>query len=215
MNIYKTKNGVNYYISYDGNLSEELKWYKSFLCPLIKKLFNKNVKVLSKKTTANITIYSKTILLFLHEKCGLPLGRKSNYEFPNIILKSNPEIKRAFLKGLADADFSLAFKARHKNINYYPVIDHQTSDEVLHNSVKKMLRELNFKFYSNFRFQERKGKIHKGYYIQINGVSMLNKWMSEIGFNSPVQLTKYLLWKKQGFVPPGTSLSMCEDLLRK
>jgi len=215
MNIYKTKNGVNYYISYDGNLSEELKWYKSFLCPLIKKLFNKNVKVLSKKTTANITIYSKTILLFLHEKCGLPLGRKSNYEFPNIILKSNPEIKRAFLKGLADADFSLAFKARHKNINYYPVIDHQTSDEVLHNSVKKMLRELNFKFYSNFRFQERKGKIHKGYYIQINGVSMLNKWMSEIGFNSPVQLTKYLLWKKQGFVPPGTSLSMRENLLRK
>lgn len=207
MNIYKTANKTEYRVAYDGHYIEEFEWYKQHLIPLIKKLFNKSAILrITTSKTVNVIVYSKAITLFLSKTCGLPLGRKKNYRFPEIIQKGSSETKKNYLRGLADADFSLTFKKRHKDENYYPVIDCQTADEVLYNATKEILIELGFRFYCNSRICKRGEKRHKNYYLQLNGTTELKKWMDNIGFDSPVQKTKYLLWKKQGFVPPYTSL---------
>ena len=110
--------------------------------------------------------------------------------------------------------FSLVFKNRHKNINYYPVIDCAISNKVLRDSLVNLIESIGFKVYSNERLRKRKNKVNASYYFQINGVKAIEKWMKEVGFTSYNQLTKYWLWKKQGFVPSKTNINYRLEVLK-
>jgi hypothetical protein len=67
--------------------SEELDYYEYTLKPVLAQLYGlKNVKV--KKVSTEPTIYlrvcSKELVIFKHEKLGLPIGKKSQIFFANI-----------------------------------------------------------------------------------------------------------------------------------
>jgi len=136
----------------------------------------------------------------------LPIGPKRDKDIPIIIKEANMEIKRAFLRGLADTDASLTFRKGRRRRNSYPVIDYRTQSLIAHNSILKILRELGFTFHEGRYLSRRNDKIHPINYFQLNGRKQLAKWMQEIGFTNPNQVTRYEVWQKFGFLPPRTTI---------
>jgi hypothetical protein len=210
-----TKAPKNYGIAYDGHYTNEYKWYHNFLAPSIYNLFNRKATPIKGHNTIRILFASKAIHTFLNKICGLPLGTKKDCDIPFIIKEADLKFKGAFLRGLADTDFSLVFKNRHKDINYYPVIDHNTSNNILSRSIIHMLSDMGINVHSGSRIVKRYDKSHKSYYIQINGIKRLKKWMDKIGFTSYNQLTKLEVWKNFGFLPPGTNITDRLNILNR
>jgi hypothetical protein len=211
MRIKKGKDS-RFRVQYDGHHNNDYLWYIQFIKPLIKKVFNKEVSVLKTTNgTVRIAIGSKAIITFLHKSCGLQLSPKKKMGFPEVIKDSNIKLKAVFLRGIADTDFSLVFKKK----GHYPVISHQTSDEVLHESIKSLLKELGFKFYSYFRKRETKHCNFETYELEIYGKKNLKKWMETVGFSSYNSISRYLVWIETGHLPPKTNINDRIRILEK
>ncbi|MBI2549888.1 hypothetical protein HYV83_01780 [Candidatus Woesearchaeota archaeon] len=192
---------VDYRICIDGHSINDKAFFSLILKKLIKSLFNKDVKIATTSTgTVQISFCSKAIFTFLNQSCEIPESPKTNIVIPSVVLKSSSKIKRAFLRGLADTDFSLTFKKRVKK-PYYPVIYYQTSCQPLYDSARNLLDELGFSVTGNYRKNRRYEKFYDAYYLQISGRKQLDKWMKEIGFLSFNNLSRYESWKKLGRLP--------------
>ena len=204
MKIKKRKKTIDYHLQYGGHQINEYQWYIESIQPLIKKLFNKNLKVTK---TANRIVHlgfrSKAVVTFLHNCCGLPYSPKINTGVLSIIQQSNERIKCDFLRGLADTDFSLVFRKKGK----YPVIIHDCYSKVLHESLKLLLKDLDIPFYSFFRLRKQNNKVNESYALFIYGRRKLAKWMSKVGFSSYNTLTRYQVWKETGSLRPKTDIN--------
>ena len=203
-------------IFYDGHSINEYSHYEHYLCPLIKRLFNYKckIKVIKNSNSLRVIIGSKAIVNFMHIQCNLPLGPKTNARIPDIIKNTNVKLKCVFLKGLADTDFSLTFKKRTKTVDY-PVINFQTNCKSLHEDTKNLLVELGFRVVHNYVKSNRYGKVHDAYYIQISGKDQLKKWIKDVDFLSPNHVTRYLVWKKFGYLPVGTDILERLEMLKE
>jgi len=214
--IKKTSRGrkTDYTICYHGNKINDKTWYNYKLKKIIKELFNKNVNVnMTNKGSIGIIFRSKAIFYFINKICGVSESPKTHIRIPSMIFKSDINIKRAFLRGLADTDFSLTFKKRVKT-DFYPVINFQTNSKSLHEDTTKLLINLGFRIVYNYRKSHRYDKTYDAYYIQISGRNQLKKWMKEIGFMSPNHITRYLVWKKLGYLPVGTNIIQRNKILK-
>jgi intein/homing endonuclease len=87
---------------------------KEFL-HLTKSLFNKIGKEVSTGgRTKEVQVNSTSIVKFLHETFGIPIGRKSNIiKVPPQIIKSSRKVKASFLQGVFDGDGSAFFNKKH------------------------------------------------------------------------------------------------------
>ncbi len=194
---YRGKKGFSYVAKYSGNMLTEYNWYVTYLRPLIKQLFNLDVNVReSTKNTVEISIRSKAIFSFLNQVCCIGQSPKRSIHIPRIIMENDIEIKRAFLRGLSDTDFSLTFKKRTR-CNDYPVLYHMTCDQSLHKDMRKLLFNLGFNNTGGYRISKRYTVYHDSYYLQISGRQMLAKWMKEIKPTSHNFLRRYDQWKKR------------------
>jgi len=90
----------------------------------------------------------------------------------------------------------------------------QTGYPSLHNDVKNLLIDLGFRIVYNYRNRLRYDKTHDSYYVQISGRNQLEKWMKEIGFSSQNHITRYLVWKKLGYLPVGTDIVKRLEILK-
>ncbi|MBU3905295.1 MAG: hypothetical protein KJ906_04070 [Nanoarchaeota archaeon] len=205
--MYLNKNG-GYAISCFGDAVEDKEHYLKRIMPLKQKLFNLPIKISGRKDVFGFTICSKALYRF-YLSFGIPTGSKAkSICVPDIIKKSYKNIKFAFLRGLADTDFSLMFKAKsakHER-HYYPTISASFASKKLVKDIIEILDEMNFKTAFTESSGKRLGKIHKCYRLDINGRENLERWMGLIGFNNPKHYTKYLIWKKFGFCKPKTTL---------
>lgn len=206
INIKKYENQI----SCTGHLDDEIDWYFNYLIPLIKHIFNVSPYIYKdkrpNKSSIKLMYRSKAIVNFLVRVINLPSGKKENCSIPQVIKQSDIEIKRCFLRGYADTDFSIAFSRRKINgLHKYPTISLGTPDKKLTREVVELIRELGFN--PQFRLNVKKC------YIEINGKENLEKWMKEVGFSSPKHLTKYEIWEKYGFCPPYTTLAQREEIL--
>ena len=182
---------------------EEKGYYEDHVIPLIKNLFEVNPK-LRKRNDRNayyIQFHSKKAMDFLL-RIGMIRGNKKNARIPPVI-KTNKEYITAFLRGLFDTDGCLKFSKQNKERLYYPRIRLGLLDSPLVYEIKGLLHKLEFNFsvYKNTRFN---GLIT----YEISGCKNLERWMKEIGSNNPVQLSKYLVWKKYGFYTAKSSLRL-------
>ena len=216
MRQYKRPFGIESTIFYDGHSINEYSHYENYICPLIKRLFNYSCKINVRKDSNNLNVIigSRAIVNFMHLQCKLPLGPKTNASIPDIIKTADIRIKCAFLRGLADTDFSLTFKKRVKT-DYYPVINFQTGCKSLYEDTKNLLTELGFRVVHNYVKSHRYDKVHDAYYIQISGRNQLKKWMKKVGFASPNHMTRYLVWKKLGYLPVGTNILKRLEILKE
>ena len=196
---------VDYRICYDGHSINDKSYFELVLRKVIKVLFNKDVNIFTTTTgTVQISFRSKAIFTFLNQCCGVHESPKIDLPVPAVILQSSETIKRAFLRGLADSDFSLTFKKRVKTADY-PVIYYQTSCQALYSDTRRLLTDLGFNATGGYRKNKRYERVYYAYYLQISGRKQLDKWMKEVGFLSFNHLSRYETWKKLGRLP--TSLN--------
>ena len=212
--LYKPQTGVEYNYCLGGDPNEEKEFY-DYIKESIKKIYNLDVKIrkLSRGNLLGVVLSSKAI--FTYKKyLGFPIGNKSKIvETPKIILNSKgKKIKSAFIRGLADTDFSLVFAKKHKQKHYYPNIVGSLNSKKLISQVAGMLRDLGFRVTE--KTQPRKDK-NTQYIVKIQGVEQLEKWIKEISFNNPKHMTKYLVWKEFGFCPPKTKIRERKLMLNK
>ena len=127
------------------------------------------------------------------------MGRKyAKLKIPDII-RSDKKCVISFIQGLADTDFSISLKRRHKKYGYYPVIAGSSRSSSFIREVSEVLANLDLKgnTYLNYAVHDdRIGKETIISRVELNGNKKLLKWMELIGFKSSKHLEKFEKWKK-------------------
>lgn len=196
-NLHRKSNSITIV----GSL-EDFYYYNNCVIPLIKSLFNINPKLKKRKdrNAFYIYFYSKETMDYLTKDLGLVRGNKVNARIPNII-RNNIDLIPHFLRGLFDTDGCLKFSKQTKNINYYPRVQFCFRKTKFTEEIGNLLEKLEFNIgmWQENRFN---GLI----FYQISGKVNLERWMRLIGSSNPVHITKYLIWKQEGFYIPKSSL---------
>ena len=192
-------------IKISGGKNEEP--YLRLITDVFYKLFNlRMIWEPDKRSNAVMLVAnSKSILQFLNKCCGVPTGRKSGIVcIPELIKTAGVDIKRAFLRGLADTDFSLSFQNKNKTGHKYPVLRASFKSKKLVQDLEPMFHELGFK-HSTYYDELRHDKRFADYFmhnIYLYGCNNLIKWRAEIGFSNAKYARKLNKWDKDGVCPP-------------
>ena len=223
---YEVREDSKFYsVTISCNFTEDMNYFTNTISHLFKKLFNTNLSIIKSKSFNyfNAVKCSKSIVNFLSLNFSIPIGNKtSNIKIPINIINSNNPIKAAFIRGLADTDFSLSFKKR-KHFHSYPVIKGSLKSKTIIIQLNKILTEFGFKtslVLNEKNFDKRFNVNYERHSIYLSGKSNLHKWVLLIGYNNPRLITKYLMWKKFGFCPPNTTLKqrimfLSEDKIKR
>ena len=210
--LYK-KDGTGFNYCMAGDKNEEKDFY-DYVSKQIKKIYNIKAKphLLAAGKSLGIKISSKAIYTYKNNYLEFPRGEKADIvEVPVKILNSNNEaIKLAFVRGLADTDFSLTFSKKHKARHCYPSIVGSMASKTIIDQAAKILVDAGFKVSKSA--YKRKDK-NTEYILRVFGSSQLEKWIIKISFSNSKHMTKYLLWKKFGFCPPKTTIEQRKLIL--
>lgn len=205
------KNKRVYRLEIAGNATEDPRYFLK-LSKAITKISNKKAKIRFRqhKKGKSITLYldSKEFIEYLKEKFKLPSGKKTfTITIPE---KFTPwKYSRHIIRGIFESDGSLYFSKSKTNSKYptYPRIEIITSSKNLAKQLLKILKE------KSFNVQILDPSPNKCIKVYISGELMLKKWLKEIGFSSPKNISKYNLWKQKGYYLPRTTLKERESLL--
>jgi len=213
-NIYMKNN--RYELQITGDMNEDSGYHKEHINSLIKKAFNLKPKIIEKGNFRRLVLKSKAIVSFLVNTLKLCNGKK-NLKIPDYIFNSNHKIKRKFLRGLADTDFTIKFKTRYGNKNYYPIVIGNFNSEEFSRELKLLLESIGFHSHIEKRrkYDKIRNKIYLSYAINIVGKKNFKKWMESIGFSNKKHLIRYKVWSKLGYCPPYTNISKGRILLKK
>jgi len=178
------ENKKEYCIKCVGNPADEQDYYNFLIKSLIKDLFNLDIspKYHDNKTTYGVSIYSKSLVRYLTEIVGLPLGKKyGKLKIPEIFY-NNKKLIWQFISGVADTDFHLAAKN-----GYYPVISGVSKSKAFIKEIKSELEQEGFKvcFYERKDFDKRVNKEVITYRIELSGYAQFLKWLQKIGLRHP------------------------------
>ncbi len=184
-------------ISLSGDLVDERDFYERVVIPLISRLFGIRTRLHLKKgqQAFAISLYSRQLVEHLNYKIGYPVYGSAKF-IPRTIRDSGSNLKRAFLRGLFDADGTLVFSLKSYGSYCYPTIEVKSVDRAIVDSAWEMLVEL------GFRASIRKSA--ESWVVSVNGEAQLEKWLKLIGSHNIKHLSKYLLWKEHGSCPPYT-----------
>ena len=207
---YSSKPGKKYVksaIKISGNKKE--KEYLRFIMNLFKSLFN--LKLTYHQDTAPGAIilraHSKGIVQFLNKICEIPLNKKTNIvAIPDFIKTADEDIKYAFLRGLADTDYTVSFKNRTNKGHNYPVIRGSFKSRRLIKDLEELYLSLGFKYcvcYNERKYDKRKNDYNYINSIYLNGKKNFRRWIEKIGFSNYKFQRKVRKWQQAGFCPPG------------
>ena len=181
-----SKNRYRYKIF--GNIDES-EYYTDFIMNLYKNLYNLDVKITKRNdNTIGFELCSKLLWMFKTEILGLEPGRKNNIGVPKIILNSNQNILRAFIRGFFDTDGNVYFQSRYEYKKYYPLLTFTLKSKKLNDCIKDILNLLGFKI-SLYRYK-RDGCFS----IQLYGYDNILKYAHEIGWHNNKHMKKFLEW---------------------
>ncbi len=207
MSIESNGWGKKYRFSYSGDSRMDLDYFVNVLIPRKKKLFNLNVNYRKDPRSNSIEARfpSKKLLKF-YAYLGLPIGKKKNLRVPKCIRDSGKEIQKAFLRGVADSDFSLTMKNRPNGL--YPVLQLTSISFLFIEDAKLLLIKLGFRPISCVKnqFDERFGKVITTYILEMNGKNQTLKWMQEIGFSNKKHHLQFNRMGPVGFEPTTPTL---------
>lgn len=112
----------------------------------VKKMFGVSGSIYRGRGCYDLCIYSKPLVLILNKKYQIPIGKKYNYIcVPNLILKGNCDMKKAFLKGVFDSDGNLYDYRDTKAVQL-----RQKSGKFL-NELKNLFSEINLDFNNPYK----------------------------------------------------------------
>jgi len=196
LSLYKS----DYRVSITGHKNADLNYFR-YLQKNFKYLFNKEIKLRDKKRYILLDISNKKIFYQLHEM-GIPIGKKSDIaKIPKNIF-NNMVLSKSFLRGFADAEFSVTFKKAGRKNHSYPRISVDISSKEMINQISKILTKLEISHKIYRRDRERNGTKYITHNIDINGQDNLLKWLLNVGFNNEKHLSKIKMWKELGYYKP-------------
>ena len=160
----------------------------------------------NRSETVLLRAHSKGIVQFLNKICEIPLNRKTDIAFiPNIIKNADNELKFAFLRGLADTDFSVIFRYRNGKGHNYPTIKASFKSKILVRDLEFLFKELDFKcstYYDIIKYDHRFGPTTINN-IYLYGRNNFRMWNENISFSNKKFLRKVEKWQTDGVCPPG------------
>ena len=191
----RNRPGQNKFIHYEmfihGNV-KDYDYYNDYVNNLTFALFNFKftVKKLNYENTVFMSRDSKAVYSLLSKIMEIP-HKKDNVRIPKLIRDSKSTIKSAFLRGLADADFTLTIRPKEGKL--YPTIKGVAKSEELINDVCKILNELEINYckYLDEGFYEKRQKYYSRYCINVNGIRNIKSWFQKIGFSNKRHVEKW------------------------
>src|SRR3989344_59588 len=209
-----------------GHLLEDKEYYDLFLGPLFSKYFHEvKLKEFPYWHVYGIACYKKNII----QKCinyGFQTGPKAlTAKIPQIFFDhSNPEISKAILRGIFDTDGCFGCgKSRAKTsvewkrtYHYIPEITITSCSKALLIQVFTLLERLGI--HAKIRSKNIEGfrnnrNVNNSYALGVRRIDDVQRWFEIIGSNNPRHQTRYLVWKKYGFLPPRTNITQRKAML--
>jgi len=209
-----------------GNPTEDKEYYDSHITQIIE-------DVLNVKTKPKSFPYWGVYGVSLYKKCyieallnlGLPKGRKVyNASIPDWIQNSGEDIFFSFFRGLFDTDGCIQFdkdftkyaneftskyhcKARARITSVSPVLMNQVFDLLTRNGIicTKRIRPGGFRNNRNN---------NDSYVVEINRKDAIRWLFEDVVPSNTKHTTKYMVWKKFGFCPPGTTIAERWEMLK-
>lgn len=208
----------NIYVS--DHCEDDAEYFHGRITSLFKRLFNiDHVRIRRRPGTNELRFvtYSKAATLFLKRRFDIPSNKSKIIRIPEEILRSNLNVKKAFIRGLADTDFSITFKRKYRDRHYYPVIHAGFASERLVRDISGVLNELGFRNYTSINkvIDKRNGKLQITFHIFISGKENFIRWFDTIKLQNSKHLIKYRIWKKFGYYPPRLTASERKAMLEK
>lgn len=175
-----------YLIEITGNSVLDKEYFEE-VSSMIYSLFGLNPtwKYFKKQNAMNLRMISKGMLYFLLH-CGFKCGRKEQIGIPGWI-SADDRYMRAFIRGLADTDFSFHWRKD------YPIISGGLKSKVLMVAVAEYLQSKGFAVagpYMELKKDKRGYRDSVGYKMALNGHKNLERWMNDIGFRNKRHLRK-------------------------
>lgn len=206
-----------------GDLKEDKEHYDNHIIPLFNKeimlpLFSREVGVVFNK---RMNFYGLSVESVNLEKSlnylGIPSGVKNELQIP-LWIKSKKSYILRFIRGFFDTDGSISCQKNYslkKGVLHTQIrISLACTSKVLMEEIYSYLKNLGYKSLLKSRVPKRNGR-KKSYTIVLSGGIQVSKWMNEIGSKNPKHLTKYNVWKDNGFCPPKTSINERKKILKK
>ncbi|MFH0979023.1 MAG: hypothetical protein V1837_07030 [Candidatus Woesearchaeota archaeon] len=194
--VYTRLTKHDYIIKCVGDPKSEQHFYDYVIEPMVKRLFNIDLKVGVQDSgeTYGFVVYSKGLLEYLTRVIGLPCGKKYDKLRIPSIFKGEKELTIAFLRGLADTDFYLGLKRGSMKKPLYPIIVGSSKSFEFMHEVAQELEHLGFKVTKYFHLKQPDKRFVKGYFI-INRIELCGHmnyelWMKVIGFLNKRHLDK-------------------------
>ena len=151
--------------------------YAQYIAGMIKKLFSVDASIQRRsyeKNTLDVFVFDKDVIELLTGRIGLRTSPKWNQaEIPKRFLK--PSLARLVVRGYFDTDGCIAVV--NNNGTVYPRLEMKVCPSPMQAQFFKILRNERFQFGA---YEIGKGKVR----IQMNGVDMLRKWNTTIGFSN-------------------------------
>ena len=193
---YISKKRTDYKIYFSGHLTDD-KEYMSYIQNLFYKVTGKSLYKYKKKNYIELVARSKE-LLEMFENIGIPVGKKSHIVRIPKQIKNDLKLSCAFVRGVADTDFSLVYRKR-KTVRNYPRITTDLASKNLINDICEVLDKLRIKYNGPYvrKRVTRLNYPYTNYEIDICGHNNLKLWMKHIGLRNPKHLNK---WRKNN--PP-------------
>lgn len=190
----------DYYLTIEGNPADERELYYRIVQPLVKRLFNIEVKPRMFQHTFGILIRSKALIQYLTDALMLPKNRKYDQLQIPLWIKNDKRLVINYIRGLADTDFCLTLKKRHTSNPYYPVIIGCSESKKFINEIAEELQAFGLNVTKHYDYRYPDPRLKKGYYdhhrIYLYGHSELVNWMKIISFYSPKHLAKFRKWRE-------------------
>ncbi|MBU0532240.1 hypothetical protein KKB44_01975 [Candidatus Micrarchaeota archaeon] len=184
LNVRSDNGRLRHYFNYTGNREKDNDYFQKRLIVRKMELYNLKIKIKknSKNNSISATFHSRAIFEFFC-RLGVPYGKKKDIEVPQKIKHSTLEVKSAFLRGLAAADFCVSIKNRMNGM--YPTIHFGTVSKKLFEGVCKLVEEFGVPFtkFENTKIDKKRGTISTSYCLDINGRKRLKMWLDRIGFS--------------------------------
>ncbi|MEM4239765.1 MAG: LAGLIDADG family homing endonuclease [Candidatus Woesearchaeota archaeon] len=210
------------YICLWGNIREDRPYYEGTITSLFEKEFHTTPKCHEKPSNSVYGFYiCKRKIIQEFQKLGFHPGNKTyTVKVPEQIMTDRrPEIWASFIRGFFDGDGCLHFSKRKGTYSKFKR-EHHTYPRILITSrsfglarqIYELLQRLGI--HSTLTYK-KPGTLRENpcAVITIRGIQMLENWMKIIGMSNNSSLTKYLLWKKQGFCPSYTSMKERIELM--
>ena len=170
-----------------GSYIDEREFYKDFIKPLYKRLFNLDVSLKDYAQCYGFEVCSRALWTFKANVLKIPAGRKTGIRVPEIVKVKDQEILSAFLRGYFDTDGCLSFVSKYGYPSYYPTISASSISEFLTKDVAEILSMLGLRPYVWFD--------GNWWSVQMFGYANFFRFFDLIGWNSKKYIDKINAWR--------------------